>query len=106
MSATKGIRWRMAAVAALMAALLTLAWAASAEAQESGWDCRGHVRNQTNEELQETHPAEAGGLQELCREHAEASENRSNNRMGQGVARTMAPAGSIVLLHEQRETLR
>ena len=54
----------MAAVAALMAALLTLAWAASAEAQESGWDCRQYEPE--NEELQETHPAEAGGLQELC----------------------------------------
>ena len=65
MSATKGIRWRMAAVAALMAALLTLAWAASAEAQEPGWDCRQYER--INAFLQETHPAEAGGLQELCR---------------------------------------
>ena len=55
----------MAAVAALMAALLTLAWAASAEAQESGWDCRGH--EEINERLQENHPAEAGGLEELCR---------------------------------------
>ena len=48
MSATKGIRWRMAAVAALMAALLTLAWAASAEAQESGWDCRQHEQSTRN----------------------------------------------------------
>ena len=65
MSATKGTRWRMAAVAALMAALLTLAWAASAEAQEPGWDCRQYEK--INAFLQETHPAEAGGLQELCR---------------------------------------
>ena len=64
MSATKGIRWQMAAVAALMAALLTLAWAASAEAQEPGWDCRQYEK--INAALQETHPAEAGGLQELC----------------------------------------
>lgn len=55
----------MAAVAALMAALLTLAWAASAEAQEPGWDCREY--EVFNERLQENHPEEAGGLEELCR---------------------------------------